>query len=117
MKKGICIAMLLFCATAQADITVTPGNGITVKTSTVAGKEIQNVVSFDGTTIFDYNGTANITFVGYASPGTAQSAAAWKIKKLNYDTSVNFASTTWCNGTDAYINEWDTRIASCTTFN
>jgi len=50
--------------------------------------------------------TANTVYIGYAELGSLDSAAVWKIKKIDTTTG---ADTTWADGNDAYDNIWDDR--------
>lgn len=50
---------------------------------------------------------ATYTYVGKASPGTATSAAQWKIFRItNSDTTI-----VWADGNDQYDNIWDNRAS------
>ena len=50
--------------------------------------------------------SATVTYVGEALPGTATSAPAWRIKKL--DTSSG-TSIRWADGDTLFNNVWDNR--------
>lgn len=52
--------------------------------------------------------TATTFYLGKAAAGTATSAAAWQIMKV--DESVGTV-TTWANGTTDFSNIWDNRQA------
>ena len=45
-------------------------------------------------------------YIGIASPGTATSAASWKIKKLIY-TGTNVTSVIWADGDLNFDNIWN----------
>jgi hypothetical protein len=48
-------------------------------------------------------------FVGYASPGTATSVAAWRIAHITYDASDTPTAVLYANGSDSFTNIWDNR--------
>lgn len=52
--------------------------------------------------------TGGVVYVGYADPGTATSAASWRIKKI--DTS-NYPITTWADGNSNFDNVYDNRTS------
>lgn len=52
--------------------------------------------------------TGGVVYVGYADPGTATSAASWRIKKI--DTS-NYPITTWADGNSNFDNVYDNRAS------
>lgn len=54
------------------------------------------------------SGNANITYFGYAAIGTATSAAAWKIFKLDETTGT---VKKWADGNNSYDNVFDNREA------
>ena len=45
-------------------------------------------------------------YVGWAEPGTATSAAKWRIAKLTY-VANQVTQVQWANGTIAYNFKWD----------
>lgn len=57
------------------------------------------------TTLIDDTSTADVIYIGKAQPGTATSAALWRIKKIN-DSSVLFADSN-----DKFDNIWDNRVS------
>jgi hypothetical protein len=50
---------------------------------------------------------ASSVYIGYAQPGTAKSAAAWRIKRVT-DTGT-LVSIDWAGGTANFVNIWDDR--------
>jgi hypothetical protein len=50
-----------------------------------------------------------VTYVGQATPGTAKSAALWRIKRIT--TSGSQVSIDWANGSAAFENVWNNRVA------
>jgi hypothetical protein len=66
--------------------------------------------SFDGaySQRFDYDGSGNITYKGFATPGSATSAAAWAICSFTYSGS-NVVAILWASGNNAMSNVWDNR--------
>lgn len=65
--------------------------------------------------LMDFDGGANVIYIGWATPGVATSAAKWKIRKLGYTadsggnlqvTSIKYASK------DVGFNSiWDSRTS------
>lgn len=53
--------------------------------------------------------TATVTYIGDANPGTATSAAEWRIRRL---TEVGDDVTVeWADGNDTFDNIWDDRAS------
>jgi YD repeat-containing protein len=68
----------------------------------------------------NYDSSGNPTYIGMAKPGTADSAAGWKIIKLLYDGSGNVTSKHYPKKTDPWGNSvqtnepcfvWDNRAS------
>lgn len=49
-----------------------------------------------------------VTYVGQAEPGTANSASAWRIKRIT-ETSSEVAID-WANGTADFVHSWDDHL-------
>ena len=47
----------------------------------------------------------NISYLGEAAPGSATSAAVWRIRHL--DMSSGDLAVTWADGSDSFTNKWD----------
>lgn len=52
--------------------------------------------------------SATITYVGEADPGTAASASAWRIKRLD---STSGLLITWADGDSNFDKVWDNRAS------
>lgn len=53
--------------------------------------------------------STTVTYIGEANPGTATSAAEWRVKRL---TEVsNDVQVEWADGNDSFDNIWDNRAA------
>lgn len=48
-------------------------------------------------------------YVGYAIPGTAESAAMWRIARITSDADDNPVKVEWADGNEAYDNVWADR--------
>jgi hypothetical protein len=59
-------------------------------------------------TLLAYDGSNNLQYVGYATPGTATSAAGWQIWKLTYTGSLP-TSRLAAGGDLLFDNVWDDR--------
>lgn len=70
--------------------------------SDIEGRQIMNV---------DYDGGSAPVYVGYAAPGTADSAAAWMIAKHTYDSSGNVTAVRFAGGAAEYDQVWDDRAS------
>lgn len=55
----------------------------------------------------DWNAAGTTCYIGWAAPGTATSAAAWRMKKLSL--SGDDVTTEWADGDADYDNVWDNR--------
>ena len=51
----------------------------------------------------------NISYLGEAAPGSATSAAAWRIRHL--DMSSGDLAVTWADGNDSFDNIWNNRLS------
>jgi prepilin-type processing-associated H-X9-DG protein len=54
------------------------------------------------------SGDANITYVGFADPGTATSVSSWKILRKDDTSGTNIL---YADGNTNFDNEWDEREA------
>lgn len=61
------------------------------------------------TEAFDYTGDS-VTYHGWATPGTAKSAAAWAIVKFTYSGS-NVTDIQWAGGSASFNQVWDNRAS------
>ena len=57
----------------------------------------------------DYDADGNLLFQGLAQPGTAKSAAEWRVKKFFYDASDNLTDIQFADGNKDFDNIWDNR--------
>lgn len=88
--------------TASASVPVTVASDQTVVP--VSNKKQTSAVSAAIDAV-----SSSVTYVGYASPGTATSAASWQIKKLN--TSGSVTTIYYASGSAAYNQIWDNRAS------
>ena len=54
------------------------------------------------------NSDGNPLYIGEATPGTATSAAGWRIKKVTYENG-NPIAIEWASGTTEFDKTWDDR--------
>lgn len=59
-------------------------------------------------TYIDDTSTPNVTYIGRSKVGTATSASAWQIRKID-ETSGTVI--TWADGDDAFNQVWDDRTS------
>lgn len=57
----------------------------------------------------EYNGSSLLIYFADAQPGTATSAALWRIRKLSYDGNGNFTTMAWPNADTSFSYVWDLR--------
>ena len=53
--------------------------------------------------------SATVTYIGQAQPGTATSAAAWRIKRLT--ESATRLAMDWAGGSADFAHSWDNRLS------
>ncbi len=58
-----------------------------------------------------YNANGEPEYIGYARPNTAESAAAWQIKKLTYDANNDVTAIDFAGGNNEYDKVWDNRAS------
>ena len=58
----------------------------------------------------DYS-DGNITYVGYAVPGSSEDEAKWQIRKFEYDASGNLIAVKFANGTIGFDKIWNNRTS------
>jgi hypothetical protein len=85
------------------------GNGIW---GTIDGGDVENplLVDFNQYTQAIENSGSNPIYIGEATPGTAKSAAGWRIKKLTYSSDV-ITDVQWANGSAAFDFVWNDRAS------
>ena len=71
-------------------------------------KEILYALLDKFTTTIAYDASDNPEYIGDATPGSATSAAVWRIKKITWD-SGNPTNIQWASGTQNYDKIWDDR--------
>mgnify|MGYP001577280341 CR=1 FL=1 len=64
----------------------------------------------DMVTRWDYASTT-IRYQGHASPGTATSAARWRIKRFTFDSQGRHTATEFAGGSGEYNQIWDDRAS------
>jgi len=63
------------------------------------------------TKLIAYDASSNPIYTGFAAPGSATSAAVWRIKKITYDASDNPTAVEWPNGDTEFKYIWDNRAS------
>ena len=56
-----------------------------------------------------YTASGMIEYIGYASPGSASSAAVWKIIKMTYDGSGRQTDLQFADGSRNFDKIWDSK--------
>jgi YD repeat-containing protein len=57
----------------------------------------------------EYDGNSLLIYFADAVPGSVDSAAVWRIRKLTYDGNGNFTAMTWPSGSTDSTFIWDDR--------
>tara|TARA_Y100000310_G_C20563780_1_gene754432 strand:+ start:531 stop:803 length:273 start_codon:yes stop_codon:yes gene_type:complete len=59
-----------------------------------------------------YDGSNRQQYIGDAKPGTATSAASWRVRRISYDgNSYRIAAIEWAEGDNNFDNVWDNRAS------
>lgn len=53
--------------------------------------------------------SSTVTYIGESAPGVAESAAAWRIKRMT--TSGSVLKIDWADGNEDYDNVWTDRAS------
>lgn len=72
------------------------------------GRRFKKVQSVPLSTLID-KVSDNVTYFGFAKPGTSTSEPYWRIMKKNVSGSVT--SFTFANGADTFVNVWTNRAS------
>lgn len=59
--------------------------------------------------IFEYDGSNNLIYQAWASPGSVTSAAVWRIRKLTYNGVPLVTNIQFPAGSPAFAFAWDSR--------
>ena len=78
-----------------------PGNGAN-------NKSLARLVSSNLAMRLDDTTTSNVTYLGWARPGTATNEAKWRIKKMDDSSGL---VVTWADGNTDFDNVWDNRAS------
>jgi hypothetical protein len=94
---------------------VLTGEDLTGSTDTLRRIQVDsygNIIQGDKpvTILLDYDGGDAPVYVGEAAPGTATSAAGWKIKRLTY-SGANLTAVEWADGDVQADNIYDNRAS------
>jgi hypothetical protein len=63
-----------------------------------------------------YSASADVTYFGYARPGTATTDAAWQLKKITATGSGGYPNqtvTTWANGSNEFRHQVGATAITC----
>ncbi len=64
------------------------------------------------TMAFDYDGTGNQIYVGWAQPGSSQSdATSWRIMQQTFNGSSQLTDIKWPNGSTGFNFQWTNRTS------
>ena len=62
------------------------------------------------TRMYDYDGSGNMIYEGWAVPGTPASSPAWAIRKYTYSGGL-LQTSQWAYGTSALSFVWNNRAS------
>ncbi len=93
---------------ATIEVAITDGTPVIIEVAGTQGPPgvPEDEVPYD---VESDTADAQTTYVGQAAPGTASSAAAWRIKRITDTGSA--VSIDWANGSDAFDQVWDDRAS------
>ncbi len=104
------MAFIVYIATVSLEI-YTPRQHVQAQSRAVYGAVIsQAPPDLAITQRFDYDGSGNAIYVGYADSGGAgplSSAAVWAISKITYNGSNQATVISWAGGTTKANKIWD----------
>jgi len=66
-------------------------------------------ISPEFTMAIEYNSDNFELYIGEASPGTSQTLAGWRIKKLTYNSSGRVTNVEWASGNNMFDKIWNSR--------
>jgi hypothetical protein len=89
-------------------VSNTPLTDYTVATIELDGKQVQLMLDKALTNIIDTTSSPT-EYYGAALPGTATSAASWRIMKKSVSGSVT--TYAWAGGAATFVNIWDNRAS------
>ncbi len=79
----------------------------------VVGQVQARVQTHDGLIhLYDNNANSQPIYIGDAEPGTATSAAEWRIRKLTYDGKGAIVSELLAGGKKSFATTWTGRAAA-----
>lgn len=58
---------------------------------------------------FDYDGSGNMIYTGWAQTGTASSDPNWRIMQQTFNGTNQMTDIKWPNGSTSYNFIWDSR--------
>ena len=73
----------------------------------------KTIINLDDEYVTNIQTSGNYTYIGKALTGTATSAAAWQIKRINATSGTVIE---WCNGSKSFTNIFDNRAAGGTVY-
>lgn len=85
-----------------------PGGGISEDRVIQLIAEL-GAVSVDDNTLIDTVGS--LKYIGYSTPGTAESAALWKIKRIDLTDATGDIPILFADGSANYDKVWDDRLS------
>lgn len=71
-------------------------------------QQIEDNTSFNGK-LLEWDTVGNVTYLGYAVPGSLTSNAVWAIKR--FIESGNDGSAKWADGNNSFDNVWNNRLS------
>jgi hypothetical protein len=60
---------------------------------------------------FEYDGSGNLIYIGYALPNSADADSKWMIKKATYDASNNILTEKFAGGNANLDKQWTLRAS------
>ena len=66
-------------------------------------------VSPEFSTAIEYNSSGMELYLGESTPGTAQDASGWRIRKFTYNSNNRMTKQEWASGNNMFDKIWDSR--------
>ena len=60
-------------------------------------------------TLYEYDSSGNVEYIGQSETSTSKESATWRIRKLFYDTSGNMTEIRWAEGNQKFDKIWNRR--------
>jgi hypothetical protein len=81
----------------------------------VSNAKHQTPTAVEGTsnydTLFSYDSSLNLEYIGKSNSGTATSAASWQVKQLTWTVDGTLIKIEYADNDQTFNNIWDNRVS------